>query len=172
MLAETSSAIKSPETSYSCACGWSGASIFAFHAHRGSAHNVCHPASFYAEDTLCRCCLVRFGSRGLLMTHLTRGSGTCLLNIVMHFPPLTDVQHRDIRDEERAVAAKRIKVGLSKNQTGIPPVRAYGPLRKIVGIDGLEIDASVDNRHPFGPKKKKFLRPCFPLCECQDCIPA
>lgn len=91
-VSETSSSIRSLGASYSCPCGWWGRTSAAYHAHRGSAHVCLHPANFYAgEDNICRYCLVRFSSRGLLLTHLSRGSGLCLFNSVMRSTPLSQL---------------------------------------------------------------------------------
>ena len=105
------------------------------------------------------------------MSHLMYGSGTCLLNIILHFPIFIEYDHRNVKNENGATMNQRISDGSSKRQTGIAPIRAFGPLRRIVGVDGLELDATVDNRHPFGPQKRKFVRPSFPGCECWECIP-
>ena len=170
-LGESSPGIKALATSYSCVCGWIGPSIHAFHAHRGSAHGVIHPAEFYVDDSCqCRCCLVTYGSRGLLIAHLRYGSGICLLNCVLHSLPLARDKLDTIKEEDSSVRKSKIKAGLSKHRAVHAPVREFGPLWDVVGLDGLSLDPLTDHRHPFGPQKRKFARPCFPNCDCPECI--
>ena len=168
--AETSTSIQALDSHYSCPCGWTGSSVLALHAHRGSAHEVVHPVHAYMPDNRCSCCLVEFPTRGLLYTHLTRGSGLCFLNVIMHHPPLPQTEIDDLREQESFLVVDRLNSGLRKHHADSPPIRSFGPLKPIYSTSGTVVDTD-DNRHPFGPKKRKYVRSCFPACECQECLP-
>ena len=168
-LSEQSTAVKSLQASYSCPCGWIGTSKAALCAHRGSAHLDINPAQFYAENNQCLACLVTFGSRGNLITHLTRGSGLCFLNIVLKVPPLPRSVVDAIREKEAHISHDKVNAGLGKHYAEAPPVRAYGPLLPLHSTQGDVVD-TCDNRHPFGPRHRKYVRSCFAGCECDECV--
>ena len=171
-IAETSSAIRSLVQTYSCPCGWSGGSLAAYHAHRGKAHGLMHPANYYADaSNMCRYCLVQFGSRGHLLTHLAQGSGLCLLNSVARSAPLAQSVLDELKEAESRTIADRICAGHHKHRAEVPPLRFFGPLWPLINTSGAVVDES-SNAHPFGPRKRKYVRPCYDGCTCPDCMKA
>ena len=129
VIAEASSAIRSLEQFYSCPCGLTGGTIAAYHAHRGSAHGLMHPANYYADESnICRYCLVKSGSRGHLLHHLMYGSGLCLLNAVARTAPLAQSTLDDLKEAESHTISERICAGRAKNNTGTSPLHFFGPL--------------------------------------------
>ena len=100
--------------------------------------------------------MVQFDNRGLLSTHLARGSGICWLNMILWVPPLTSTQLADARKASRAIAVVRERTGISATYAEVPVFRVPGPLMVIYDFDSTIVPSS-SNRHPFGPQKRKYL---------------
>ena len=136
-LSEQSSAIRLLQSAVSCPCGWSGTSVAAFHGHRWSAHGYIAPAQHYADGSNeCRCCLVRFSSRGLLISHLTRGSGICLLNCIIRFPPVNFAELKAARETDSILMHDNLHSGLPKHHAEVPASRGFGPLWPLYSLTG------------------------------------
>lgn len=88
------------------------------------------------------------------MTHIARGSGVCLLNCIIRVPPLSEDELSTIREIDSSDMSGRISSGLHKHYADVPAMRGFGPLWPILSLTG-EVLAETDNRHPFGPQKKK-----------------
>ena len=143
--------------SFTCYCGQAFKSKAALDGHRGTFHRELHPVQHYAhEQNTCLTCLVKFSNRDLLCTHLSRGYGTCWLNMVLKVPPLSVKAVRDMLKDERIHTNAREVAGLPQNLAEIPAFRVPGPLLVIHGFDG-SIIPTTSNLHPFGPQKRKYL---------------
>ena len=127
---ETTAAAKKLDTSWTCFCGASFASKSSLDGHRGTAHGCMNVAAYFAPpDYVCPCCLVEFSNRTLLISHMSRGSGTCLVNTLLRNTPLlTHVELREVQQRERIEQAEREKSGLPRFKAEFPPVRHFGPL--------------------------------------------
>ena len=154
---EQKSSVRNLQNSVTCPCGWRGKSVQSLHGHRWSAHGMFAPAQFYAgESNSCGTCLVSFSNRKLLMNHLTRGSGICLLNLLLRRPPLDLDELEAIRKKETADTISRIHKGLPAHLAVSPAFRKCGPLMPLIYTDGSVVDVS-DRRHPYGPGKRKYV---------------
>ena len=69
---------------------------------------------------------------------------------------------------ETQVVARRIVDGFTKHRAEFPPFRYFGPLLPIYDTRGMVLQLD-DNRHPFGPRKPKYVRACFDGCDCPEC---
>ena len=110
-----------------------------------------------------------FDNRGLLLTHLSRGSGVCLMNIVLRMQPMDLVILVAEKAAESVACAAKSASGLSKHHADSPPVRSFGPLWPVLDTHGVRV-LTTDNKHPFGPQQRKYERPCFPECDCDACV--
>ena len=66
----------------------------------------------------------------------------------------------DVRTVDSEEMAANIKSGRDKHHAKFPVSRGFGPLYPIYGLDGLVV-METDNRHPFGPQKRKYQRVDF-----------
>ena len=99
----------------------------------------------------------------MLLYHLTRGSGVCLLNTIVRSPSLPPEVVRGALKDERVHTLARERAGASRHLVVVPAFRVIGPLWKIIDFDGSTVPES-SNRHPYGPQKRKYL----PLQDCDS----
>ena len=101
-IAEGNKDVAALVSSHTCFCGASFRSKAALDGHRDTHHGVINLVQWYCyPDNTCRTCLVQFDNRGLLSTHLSRGCGTCWLNMIVWVPPLSTTQLADARKHRR-----------------------------------------------------------------------
>jgi hypothetical protein len=113
-------------------------------------------AYFAPADCVCPCCLVEFSNRTILIQHMSRGSGTCLVNTLLRHKPLKHCELREVQQCERIAQARRERAGLPRFKAESPPVRHCGPLLPIASLKG-DILSTKSNLHPFGPQKRKYI---------------
>lgn len=157
VVGEASTAVKKPDSAYTCWCGAVFYWLAAYRGHQGTVHQEWTVATWFAcTSNTCGCCLVQFSNRALLITHMTRGRGICFLNAVLRRPTITHAELMEIRRTERLAQAKREKVGLPRYQAVSPLIRVSGPLSPIVDLNG-DVILDHSNMHPFGPQQRKYL---------------
>ena len=143
----------------SCHCGRMFASKAALDGHRASFHLELSTVQWFADPSnVCLSCLVCFSNRSGLCSHLTYGTGVCLLNTLIRMPPLSDDVIRAALKHERISAVARERAGLGTNLVDTPAHRLKGPLWQHIDFDGTFISVK-SNRHPFGPQKRKYRVP-------------
>ena len=74
--------------------------------------------------------------------------------------PLSDLEVKRIRAEERALEHKREIHGLPRYLAERPAIRHFGPLRTFLDVQGARI-CETSPLHPFGPRKRKYQRAEF-----------
>ena len=78
-------------------------------------------------------------------------------NCILQIPPLSDVDLAAVRQLDSEDMASKIKGGKPKHCADFPVSRGFGPLFPIYGLDGIVVP-ECDNRHPYGPQKRKYER--------------
>ena len=77
---------------------------------------------------MCLKCLVKFSNRKMLLYHLTRGHGICLLNAIIRTPSLSPDVVRGALKDERVHTLARERAGVSRHLVVVPAFRVVGPL--------------------------------------------
>ena len=130
-----------------CQCGKAFATSAALAVHRTQVHGYLAATSFYAEDDhLCTCCLVQFGCRRMLISHLAQKSPLCLLNCLLRLQPLSAERELLLRTEDR-----------EKNPSGKSAhaaFRVYGPTWNVMNLDGQFLHG-LHRDHPAGSGRGK-----------------
>ena len=150
---EITLALHSPareQCTFSCQCGKVLKSKAAYHKHLQFQHGIHPPAAFYAEASgVCRCCLLKFDNRRLLINHLQRGSKLCLLNLLLRVEPLTLEGELGERDKAAPAAQSHGRCGVSRSLAVKPALRLSGPINHLVDINGNHVSTS-HRSHPLG----------------------
>jgi hypothetical protein len=146
------SSVAREQNTFSCQCGKVLKSKAAYCKHVQFQHGIQPPAAFYAEaNGLCRCCLLKFDNRRLLINHLQRGSKLCLLNLLLRVAPLSQESELEERIKSAPVAQAHGKSGVSRSLAVKPALRVSGPLNRLFAIDGNLVPSS-HRSHPLGPR--------------------
>ena len=74
--------------------------------------------------------------------------------------PITGEELTDVRSADSDLSHARIAAGKAKHQGDTATSRGFGPLWPIFDEFGSRIDVT-DNKHPYGPKKRKYERAEF-----------
>ena len=156
-LSETRPNIAKLEACRSCYCGKSFSSTAAYAVHAFKAHGIIPPVCVYApSDGRCRCCLLQFDTRQGLIDHLSRdqrGGNLCLLNCLLRIPPLSREEETEARAVSQAIKIAKVHKGEHQHFRERPAVRVYGPMWRLIDIDGNFVSPN-DKRHPVGPGKQ------------------
>ena len=144
-LTETRPRVRSISVRATCHCGKSILSTAALAVHKTRMHGYKQPAAFYAgEDGICHCCLLQFGCRRHLVTHLAEKSPLCLLNTLLRCPPLS-------RDDEAEI---RTRADGLKCSDAPAAFRITGPTWPVIDLRG-EILHGLSRFHPAGRGREK-----------------
>ena len=137
-----------------CNCGATFRSKAALGIHRFHKHGYRSVVSNYADSSCqCRVCLTQFDNLQILKEHLG-GSRLCLLNLLLRVPPLSPEDLDMTSKSAAAIVNKNVEAGLPKFHVTNPPLRASGPLWRLIDINGVFVDES-DPLHPWGKGRQK-----------------
>ena len=107
-----------------------------FAVHTARAHKTRREARRYVTGVTCPICLRNFDNRPRLIDHLTEKSETCMINILIQYPPLPtqEVVQLDAEDLEMEKTNRRRCVRHTHGEQ--PVLQALGPVRPIFVVPG------------------------------------
>ena len=144
-IAESRPNICAISTRATCHCGKMFLSAKALAVHKARVHGYRQPAHFYAgEDMIWHCCLLQFGCRQHLVTHLAEKSPLCLLNTLLRCPPISREDETEFRT--RAAGVKCCDAPAA--------YRISGPTWPVIDLNG-DILHGLSRFHPAGRGRGK-----------------
>ena len=136
-------------------CGTFFASLQKMAVHRNRRHKYTHPLHAYVCFTVCPICLLQFHNRTRLLNHLKYRSSVCLANVLINGPILSEVEARQLDEDERSENRELYSKGL-RPHTAIKPVyRMCGPLPPFVEAHNCEV-SRTHNCHVLGYGRRHF----------------
>jgi hypothetical protein len=118
--------------------------------HMARQHGVKVDIRRWVDDSVCRICLVDFGTRPRVIAHLAYRSALCRCNMILSMDPLPDETVTELDAADTADARVLRSAGRRPNYATTACHRIPGPLPAFVPLVDGEIPSEGTAHHPHG----------------------